>query len=89
MELLELVRTQCEAQELKQSEYRFTRRLVRENLGWGQTALRKHIERLLDMEYIIPHRGTGGRTEYELLYDGRGREGQPTMCGQTACAKST
>ena len=33
----------------------------------------------MEMEYVIQHRGSGRRTEYELLYDGRGREGQPVM----------
>lgn len=81
IELFELVRTQCEQQQLKQSEYRFTRRFVRENLGWGQTQVKLHLDRLMEMEYVIQHRGSGRRVEYELLYDGRGREGQPTMCG--------
>jgi hypothetical protein len=55
--------------------------MIREELGWSQTALKKHLDRLLEMEFIIPHRGSARRVEYELLYDGRGREGQPTMCG--------
>jgi len=33
------------------------------------------------MEYVLAHRSSGRGNEYELLYDGRGREGQPTMCG--------
>ena len=89
MELFELVRTQCEQQQLKQSEYRFTRRFVRENLGWGQTQVKLHIDRLMEMEYVIQHRGSGRRVEYELLYDGRGREGQPTMCGLIDLTKLT
>ncbi len=89
MELFDLVRKQCEQQQLKQSEYRFTRRFVRENLGWGQTQVKLHLERLQEMEYVLTHRGSGGRTEYELLYDGRGREGQPTMCGLIDVARMT
>ena len=89
IELHELVGKQCQAQELKQSEYRFTRRFVRENLGWGQSQVKLHLDRLMEMEYVIPHRGGGRRTEYELLYDGRGREGQPTMCGLIDVAKLT
>ena len=81
IELHQLVSKECKSQKLKQNEFRFTRRFIRESLGWSQTALRKHIERLLEMEYMIPHRDGGRRTQYELLYDGRGREGQPTMCG--------
>jgi DNA primase catalytic core len=89
IELHALVAKECEAQKLEQKEYRFTRRFIRERLGWGQTQVKLHVDRLLEMEYIIPHRGGGRRVEYELLYDGRGREGQPTMCGLIDVAKLT
>ncbi len=75
------LKQQCEEHKLEQREFRFTRRNIREALGWNQTALRKHVERLIEMEYMLVHRGTSRRVEYELMYDGRGREGQPTMCG--------
>jgi len=75
------LKQQCEEHKLEQREFRFTRRDIREALGWNQTALRKHVERLIEMEYMLVHRGAGRRVEYELMYDGRGREGQPTMCG--------
>ena len=39
------------------------------------------------MEYIIVHRAGSRMCEYELLYDGRGREGQPTLCGLLDPAK--
>jgi len=81
IELHELVRNECDAQELEQAEYRFTRRFIRERLGWGQTQIKLHVDRLIEMEYVLAHRASGRRVEYELLYDGRGREGQPTMCG--------
>ncbi|TWU62310.1 DNA primase [Crateriforma conspicua] len=81
IELHELVRSECDAQELEQTEYRFTRRFIRERLGWGQTQVKLHVDRLIEMEYVLAHRVSGRHVEYELLYDGRGREGQPTMCG--------
>lgn len=81
IELHALVNKQCNDQELEQNEYRFTRRFLRECLGWGQTQVKLHVDRLIEMEYVLPHRASGRRVEYELLYDGRGREGQPTMCG--------
>lgn len=89
IELHELVSKECEAQKLEAKEYRFTRRFVRERLGWGQSQVKLHVDRLLEMEYILPHRGSGRRVEYELLYDGRGREGQPTMCGLIDVTKLT
>lgn len=81
IELHTWVSSECDKLELEQSEYRFTRRMIREAIGWNQTALKKHLDRLMEMEYVITHRGGGRRVEYELLYDGRGREGQPIMCG--------
>jgi hypothetical protein len=80
-DLFEWVRHECEANVIEQVEFRFSRRRLREALGWSQTALKRHLERLLEMEYIIGHRVGARATEYELLYDGRGREGQPTLCG--------
>jgi DNA primase catalytic core len=80
-DLFEWVRTQCEVKQVEQTEYRFTRRQLREALGWSQTALKRHLERLLEMEFVIGHRAGARSSEYELLYDGRGREGQPTLCG--------
>jgi DNA primase catalytic core len=81
LELHSWIAAQCDELKVEQREYHFTRRMIRESLGWSQTALKKHLDRLLEMEFIIPHRGGGRRVEYELTYDGRGREGQPTMCG--------
>jgi hypothetical protein len=78
---------ECKRLKVEQREFQFSRRMIRESLGWNQTALKKHLDRLLEMEYVMPHRGEGRRVQYELLYDGRGREGQPTMCGLIDAAK--
>ena len=81
-ELFVLVRDDCAAQAVDQREYRITRREMRERLGWGLTQLRIHLDRLIEMEYVMAHGGGRGKTiEYELVYDGRGWEGQPTVCG--------
>jgi DNA primase len=85
--LYEWVRGQCEEQVVEQHEFRFTRRVLREALAWSQTAIKRHLERIIDMEYIIVHRAGSRMCEYELLYDGRGREGQPTLCGLLDPAK--
>ena len=78
----EMVRKECEAQQIEQTEYRFTRRFIRERLKWGATQLRIHLDRLADMEYVIVHSsGRGKVSTYELLFDGRGREGELTLCG--------
>jgi DNA primase catalytic core len=82
LQLWELVRKECEGQQIEQSEYRFTRRFIRERLKWGATQLRIHLDRLVEMEYVVQHTAGRGRvTMYELLFDGRGREGELTLCG--------
>ena len=63
--------------------------MIREALGWNQTSLKKHLDRLIEMEYVLSHPSGNRRHEYELLYDGRGREGQPTMCGLIDVSKLT
>ena len=76
------VRAQCEAQSVTRSAYRFSRRRLREALGWGDTQLRVHVERLVELEYLIGHReGPGGKFVYELLYDGQGEDGRPFVPG--------
>ena len=42
------------------------------------------------MDYLLIRRGGRGSTlVYELLWDGRGREGQPTLCGLIDVTKLT
>ena len=81
-QLFEMVVKEAETQAIESSEVRFTRRQMRERLGWSATPLAIHIEHLVNMEYLVSHSGGKGKTiQYELFYDGRGREGQPTLCG--------
>lgn len=69
--LVDYVNAQCEAQQVRRAEVRLTRKEVRELTGWGDTQLRVHLDRLVQMEYLLAHRdGNGGRFVYELLYDG-------------------
>jgi DNA primase len=76
------VRAQCEAQSITRAAFRFSRRALREALGWGDTQLRIHLARLLELEYLIGHReGAGGKFVYELLYDGQGADGRPFVPG--------
>ncbi len=82
MALEKMVAEACEAQGIERSEYRFTRRQVRETLGWGNTQLKIHLHRLEEMEYVIAHHGRGNQgSAYELVYDGRGKDGEPFLCG--------
>lgn len=80
-QLVEMVKAECETKALAQNEVCFLRITVRERFAWGQTQLKMHLDRLMEMEYVLAHRGVGRTIEYELLFDGRGREGQPTLPG--------
>jgi len=72
----------CEQGELKQSDYRFSRKSLRENLGWTYDQVRVHLDRLIKMEHVLVHRGGRGQSfDYELLYDGKGQQGEPFLNG--------
>ena len=75
-----MVREECRVKKVERAELRFTRREVRERLGFGNTQLKVHLGRLEEMEYVLVHRD-GQSTSYELLYEGQGQDGQPFVCG--------
>ncbi|AWH87799.1 CHC2 zinc finger domain-containing protein [Limnobaculum parvum] len=66
-------------QALKAEEVRFSRRDVRAALGWGDTQLKIHLARLLEMEYLLLYR-RGLTYEYTLLWDGEDNNGTH-LCG--------
>lgn len=56
--------------------YSFTRRELRERVGWSVTQVRTHLERLHELEYIMPRHGRNGvRFDYCLLLDPGQAEG--------------
>jgi len=71
--MVEMCAAHCQAHDIKKSDYRFSRRAVREHTRWGDTQLKIHLARLVELEYVLTHRGGRGQSfEYELLYDGAG-----------------
>ncbi len=69
--VVEHVRGQARAQAIPQSEVRFTRKDVREATGWGDTQMKVHLARLVELEYLLTHRAERGQGfAYELLFDG-------------------
>jgi DNA primase len=57
---------------IERSLVRFTRRELREHTHLSLAQLAVHIERLLELEYLIAHNGRGGqRFVYELVFDGQ------------------
>ncbi len=72
----------CKALDMNPGDYRFSRRDVREHTHWSDTALKVHLARLADMEYLLVHRGGRGQSYvYELLYQGEGKQGEPFLMG--------
>ena len=45
------VGAECQRQAIRHSDYRFARRTLREAIAWGDTQLRLHLERLVELEY--------------------------------------
>jgi len=80
--LTELVNSECQTQQLEQSDYRFKRKVLMDRLGWTYEQVRVHLQRLIDHEYVLIHKGGRGQSfEYELLYNGEGEDSQPFLMG--------
>ncbi|HFD11989.1 MAG TPA: toprim domain-containing protein [Crenotrichaceae bacterium] len=84
--LLQLVKTwvddQSQQLKIEQTDFRFSRKAIRDITGWGNTQLKVHLRRLEDMEYLLIHRGGRGQSfVYELLYDGKGKNGETFLMG--------
>jgi DNA primase len=80
-----LIGARAQAEGIKPREVRFTRREVREGIGWSDTQLKVHLGRLLELEYLLVRRAQDGhhaaRFVYELVYDGEGADGAPFLMG--------
>ncbi len=77
-----LVNTQSRQRKLSRKLVRFTQRQLRQEFGWSDCQIRHHLKRLIELEYVLSRRtGHGNAKEYELLYAGQGREGQPFLLG--------
>jgi DNA primase len=72
---------ECERLTMERSDFRFLRRDVRA-LGWAETQARIHLDKLVELEYVVAHRGTRGQSfVYELVYDSHGQDGRPFLMG--------
>jgi len=68
----EMVSARCAKMRCTRDVCLFSRRDVRENLGWGNSQLKVHLDRLSEFEYLVAHRGSRGQSfVYELAYDGK------------------
>jgi DNA primase catalytic core len=66
----DLVRERCESEDLEPRTALFSRREIRDRLGWSLTQIRSHLDRLRDLEYLTARYGRPGSAyQYELLVD--------------------
>jgi|CXWL01.1.fsa_nt_gi DNA primase catalytic core len=80
-----LVDERARAQGIERAAVRFTRRELRDRIGVGDTQLRVHVERLVALEYVVPHSGRNGqRFSYELAFDGDVASQAPQAVGLIA-----
>jgi DNA primase len=64
------------------ADFLFSRRALRAATGWNDTQMRVHLSRLVEMEYVLVHRGGRGQSfVYELVYEGQGQDGRPFVLG--------
>jgi hypothetical protein len=85
----EHVTTRATEQVVDPSLVRFTRRQLREAIGWGDTQLKVHLARLADLELVALHRSDTGAYTYELTWRGEGTHGGPFLAGLTDPATLT
>jgi hypothetical protein len=77
-----MVTEACQRLEMDRSDYRFSRKDVRQHVQWTDFQVKTHMRKLEDLEYVLVHRGGRGQSfVYELLYDGQGADGQPFLMG--------
>jgi hypothetical protein len=83
LELLrDLVKRESKARKIEREDYRFSQRDARTFTGWTDMQVKRHLAKLVDLEYVLVHRGGRGQSfVYELLYDGQGEDGSRFMLG--------
>jgi hypothetical protein len=77
-----MVTVGCERHGVDRVDFRFSRREVREHTGLGNTQLKVHLSRLVEMEYLAVHRGKQGQGfVYELAWAGDAADGERVLGG--------
>ena len=85
-----MIKGVCEERGITRIDYRFTQREVRLFTGWSQFQVKVHLAKLVDLEYLLVHRGGRGQNfVYELLYGGQGQDGKPFLMGLIDVTKLT
>ncbi len=66
------IKGRADTEDVQIRDIRFRRREARDELGWSDTPLKVHLNRLVEMEYLVLHRasGLGGTVfEYQLAHE--------------------
>jgi len=80
--LQSMVKERCETKGIDLDQVTFSRREVRAYTGWSEFQTRTHLNKLQDMEYILPHFGGRGQSfVYELAFDGDPESAKPQLIG--------
>jgi DNA primase catalytic core len=78
----EMVTKECELLKMERTDYRFSRRDVRQFTGWGNTQLKIHLSRLEEMEYLLVHHGGRGQSfVYEIMFERSAGDDRPVLPG--------
>lgn len=78
----EMVARESKRLHIDRTEVHFTKKDVRDFTGWTEAQVKRHMYRLLELEYLLVHRGGRGNTiVYELLYQGEAKDRQTFMIG--------
>ena len=76
------VTQQIAGSDTPRGDVQFTRRTVRAHLGLSDTQLRVHLDRLVQLEYVLPHAGKQGQLySYSLRFDGDAEASGPQLAG--------
>jgi DNA primase catalytic core len=68
-----MVKEMAEKQDIPLDEVYFTRRMIRENIGWTDWQVKAHIKQLEELEYLHIRIGAKGKEyAYALNYQGQG-----------------
>lgn len=81
-QLVGYVQARAAAERIGRAAVRFTRRQLREAIALSEKQLRVHLDRLVELEYVLAHAGRNGqRFVYELAFDGDAASDAPQVIG--------
>jgi DNA primase len=82
----DMVKEQCERLKMERTDYRFSRRDVRQYTGWSDPQVKRHLHKLEELEYLVVHRGERGQSYvYELYFERPADPRQLFLPGLSLC----